>query len=121
MNSDFNIKLKKEGNEPALEITLDSEGFTVLNKTTVIPQEVGVTTGKKHFDPLIEILSKRLASIKRHFLASPFEMMLEAAKANASNKGNRPVPNFSFFLKPEKKEKVWLAFESTELIMQKVR
>ena len=65
------------------------------------------------FDPLIDILSKRLASIKRHFLASPFELMLETAKANANDKGNRSVPNFSFYIKSEKKEKVWLAFEST--------
>jgi hypothetical protein len=36
--------------------------------------------------------------------------MLEAAKANANDKGNRVVPNFSFYLKAEKKEKVWLAF-----------
>lgn len=44
-------------------------------------------------------------------------MMLEAAKANASDKGNRSVPNFSFYLKGDKKEKVWLAFESTEFMM----
>lgn len=36
--------------------------------------------------------------------------MLETAKANAADKGNRVVPNFSFYMKAENKEKVWLAF-----------
>jgi hypothetical protein len=72
---------------------------------------VGVTTGRKKFDPLLDVLSKRLASVKRHFLASPFELMLEVARDNANDKGNRLVPNFSFYLKPDKKEKVWLAFD----------
>jgi len=40
-------------------------------------------TGQKTFDPLIDILSKKMASIKRHFIASPFEKMLEAARINA--------------------------------------
>lgn len=57
------------------------------------------------------MLSKRLGSVKRHVLASPFEMMLEAVRENAGNKGNRTVPNFSFWLKGDRKEKVWLAFE----------
>ncbi len=39
--------------------------------------------------------------------------MLDAARANAADKGNRTVPNFSFDFKPDRKEKVWLAFEST--------
>ena len=67
-------------------------------------------TGKKKFDPLLEILSKRLASVKRHVLASPFEMMLETARDNANDKGSRSLPNFSFYLKADRKEKVWLAF-----------
>jgi hypothetical protein len=91
---------------------LDNEGFTALYKSFIPPQEVGVTTDRKKFDPLIEALSKKLASIKRHFLASPFEIMIEAARLNATDKGNREVPRFSFYLKPDKKEKVWLAFES---------
>ena len=49
--------------------------------------------------------------MKRHVLASPFEIMLEAARDNASNKSNKTVPNFSFWLKKDRKEKVWLAFE----------
>ena len=40
--------------------------------------------------------------------------MLIAAQANASDKGNRVVPNFSFYLKTERREKVWLAFESIQ-------
>ena len=70
-------------------------------------------TGKHKFDPLIDMLSKRLSSIKRNFLSSPFEMMLEAVRVNAQEKGNVQVPNFSFFFKPDQKEKIWLAFEST--------
>jgi hypothetical protein len=65
---------------------------------------------------LIETLSKRLSSIKRHFLGSVFEKMLDAVRVNALEKGNRVEPNFSFYLKPDKKEKVWIAFESKELI-----
>jgi hypothetical protein len=76
---------------------------------------VPVTSDRRKFDPLIDVLSKRLASIKRHFLASPFEIMIEAARLNASDKGNRDVPKFSFYLKPERKEKVWLAFESNPI------
>lgn len=102
--------MRNDAHNPSLEITLDSEGFTILNKNTIVKEDVGVLTGKKKFDPLIDVLSKRLASVKRHFLASPFEIMLEAAKENAADKGNRVVPNFSFYLKPDRKEKVWLAF-----------
>lgn len=90
---------------------MDNEGFTALNKCTVVPQEIGVLTGRKKFEPLIDILSKRLASVKRHVLASPFEIMLEAVRDNALNKANRTVPNFSFWLKADRREKVWLAFE----------
>ena len=118
---DFAVSLKKDGNEPVLEILLGAEGFTTLNKTTPLPQEVGILTGKKSFDPLLDILSKRIASIKRHFLASPFEIMLEAAKLNAEDKGNRTVPNYSFYIKADKKEKVWLAFESTLTLKQKTK
>jgi len=103
--------LVQQGQQPALEIVLDNEGFTALNKSTVVPQETGVLTGRKKFEPLIEILSKRLASVKRHVLASPFEIMLEAVRDNALNKANRTVPNFSFWLKADRREKVWLAFE----------
>ncbi len=45
-------------------------------------------------------------------MASPFEKMLDAVKVNALEKGNRVEQNFSFYLKPDKKEKIWLAFES---------
>lgn len=38
--------------------------------------------------------------------------MLEASRDNAINKTNKNVPNFSFWLKGDRKEKVWLAFES---------
>ena len=110
-----------EGNQSALEIKLDSEGFTALNKSTVIKEDTGVLTGKKKFDPLISVISKRLASVKRHFLASPFEIMLEAAKENANDKGNRTVPNFSFYIRENKKEKVWLAFESKFELTKKIR
>jgi hypothetical protein len=58
-------------------------------------------------------MSKKLASIKRHFLASPFEMMLDAVRLNSADKGSRSLPNFSFYMKANRKEKVWLAFEST--------
>ena len=80
---------------------------------------MGVLTGKHKFDPLIDVLSKRLSSIKRNFLASPFEIMLEAVRVNAQEKGNVQVPNFSFFFKPDHKEKIWLAFESTPVTRQK--
>ena len=118
---DFNVRCVGEGNQSALEIKLDSEGFTALNKSTVIKEDTGVLTGKKKFDPLISVLSKRLASVKRHFLASPFEIMLEAAKENANDKGNRTVPNFSFYIRENKKEKVWLAFESKFELTKKIR
>ena len=98
---------------PALEISLDAEGFTILNKEFVPTQATGITTGKGKFDPLIEALSKRLASIKRHLLAPIFEKFLEGVGANALEKGNRAEQNFSFYLKAEKKEKVWIAFESS--------
>jgi RNA binding exosome subunit len=104
------LKISNTGGEPALEISLDTEGFTVLNKEFVPTQESGITTGKGKFDALIDTLSKRLSSIKRHFLASTFEKMLEAVKVNALEKGNRVEQNFSFYLKPDKKEKVWIAF-----------
>ena len=65
------------------------------------------------------MLSKRLSSIKRNFLSSPFEMMLEAVRVNAQEKGNVQVPNFSFCFKPDRKEKIWLAFESTPRIRQR--
>ena len=68
---------------------LDAEGFTILNKEFVPTQVVGITTGKGKFDPLIDALSKKLGSIKRHFLGSVFEKYLEAVKANALEKGNR--------------------------------
>jgi hypothetical protein len=101
----------QQAGQTALEIVLDNEGFTALSKSTVLPVETGVLTGRKKFEPLIEVLSKRLASVKRHVLASPFEIMLEAARENAVNKGNKTVPNFAFWLKGDRKEKVWLAFE----------
>jgi hypothetical protein len=100
---DFSVKISKTGNEPALEISLDAEGFTILNKEFVPGQVSGITTGKGKFDPLIDALSKRLSSIKRHFLASSFEKMLDAVRANALEKGNRMEQNFSFYLKPDRK------------------
>lgn len=109
---DFGVKYTVVNGTPALEISLDAEGFTILNKEFVPTQETGITTGKGKFDPLIEALSKRLASIKRHFLASIFEKFLDAVRANALEKGNRVEQNFSFYLKADKKEKVWIAFES---------
>jgi hypothetical protein len=117
---DFNVKISNTGGEPALEISLDAEGFTILNKEFVPAQESGITTGKGKFDPLIDTLSKRLSSIKRHFLASTFEKMLDAIRVNALEKGNRVEPNFSFYLKPEKKEKVWIAFESSTYMMKRI-
>jgi hypothetical protein len=38
INLDFNVKIVKAGGEPALEISLDSEGFTLLNKEFVPTQ-----------------------------------------------------------------------------------
>ncbi len=46
--------------------------------------------------------------------------MLDAIRANALEKGNRVEPNFSFYLKPDKKEKVWIAFESKNRIMKEI-
>lgn len=102
----------KINGEAALEITLDAQGFTIHNQNFKPTEEVGILTGKRKFDPLIEALSKKLASIKRHFLSSPFEIMLEAVRANSIDKAGRNVPNFSFYFKADKKEKIWLAFES---------
>jgi predicted AlkP superfamily phosphohydrolase/phosphomutase len=103
-----------------LEITLDSQGFTILNQNFKQQEATGIITDKKKFDPLIEALSKKLASIKRHFLASPFEMMLELIRANTADKGNRTIPNFSFYLKADKREKIWIALESTQTFIEKL-
>lgn len=62
---------------------------------------------------IIDILSKKLASIKRHFMSSPFEMILQAVESNHREKGNRKVNNLCYFTKQEQKEKVWIAFEGT--------
>ena len=69
---DFTIKTVQKGHEHALVLTLDAEGFAAITKSTTLPPGTVVEAGKKKFDPIIDILSKRIASIKRHFLASPF-------------------------------------------------
>lgn len=110
----FGLRVVKDGGEAALEISLDAQGFTLLNQNFKQAEETGITTGRKKFDALIEAMSKKLASIKRHFLASPFEMMLDAVRLNSADKGSRSLPNFSFYMKANRKEKVWLAFEKTQ-------
>jgi hypothetical protein len=46
----------------------------------------GELTGKKKLDAIFTEVSKRFACVKRHFFASPFEMMLIASKNNFENK-----------------------------------
>ena len=41
-----------------------------------------------------------MASIKRHFFASPFEMMLETVAFNHTNKGTKTLPNLVYNVKP---------------------
>lgn len=59
-----------------LQITIDNEGLTNFMKTFKESEEVGVTSGRKKFDAVFEVLGKKFSSIKRHFTASPFEIML---------------------------------------------
>jgi hypothetical protein len=47
-------------------------------------------------------------------------MMLEIIRANAADKGNRGISNFSFYLKADKKEKIWIALESTKIFIEKL-
>ena len=95
-----------------LEIVVNEESLTFAIKEYGNKEESGITTGKKKFDHVFDILSKKLASIKRHFFASPFEMMLEAVAHNEKNKDSKLLPNLSYNLKPNSHEKVWLAFQS---------
>lgn len=104
----------------AIEITLDSEGLTNINKGFKEKEELGITTGKKQFEGLFDALSKKVASIKRHFMASPYEMMLEVIAANSKDKTSKAVGNLSFYTKGGKKEKTWIAFESTLWWIQKI-
>ena len=76
-------------------------------------------TGKKKFDAYFELISKKLASIKRHFFASPFEMMAETVKHNHETKDSRALPNLSFITKEDGKEKIWIVFESIKIIKKK--
>ena len=76
-------------------------------------------TSKKKFDAYFDLISKKLASIKRHFFASPFEMMSETVKHNQETKSSNTLPNISFITKEDGKEKVWIVFESTPILKQK--
>ena len=88
-------------------------------KNITIKEETGIMTGKKKFDAYFDLISKKLASIKRHFFASPFEMMLETVRHNHENKDSRTLPNLSFTTKHDGKEKVWIVFESRKIINKK--
>lgn len=66
-------------------------------------KESGILTGKKKFDAVFDELSKKLACIKRHFFASPFEMMLIAVKNNYENKTSDNIQNFCYYTKPDRK------------------
>ena len=65
-----------------LEIMVNEESLSFAIKEYGNKEETGITTGKKKFDHVFEELSKKLGSIKRHFFASPFEMMLETVAHN---------------------------------------
>lgn len=71
-------------------------------------------TGKKKLDAVFAEISRRLACVKRHFFASPFEVMLNAAKNNEEKKGGEDVASLCYYTKAERKEKIWLAFESKD-------
>lgn len=81
-NLEFTVRLSEFKNEKAVQIIIDNEILTTLTKTFKEPTESGILTGKKKLDVIFTDISKRLACIKRHFFASPFEMMLIATKAN---------------------------------------
>lgn len=66
------MEINKLGNEEWLQISLNTEGLNAYNQTFVAKEEKGITTGKKKYDALFEYLSKKFASIKRHFFASPY-------------------------------------------------
>lgn len=94
---------------------MDQNGVSQWNQSFKEKEDksVGIQTGTKPFDALFDMLSKKIASIKRHFLSSPYEIMLDAIALNSKDKtANKSVNNLSFYTKAEKKEKIWLAFES---------
>ncbi len=70
------------GTEKAIRIQVDNDVLQEVRKNFKETKETGILTGKKKFDAIFAELSNRLACIKRHFFASPFEMMLTAIKNN---------------------------------------
>lgn len=92
---------------------IDDEAISHAVKQYGNMEETGVITGRKKFDTVFEMLSRKMASIKRHFFASPYEMMLEAIAHNEKSKETRMVPNLSYNLKPNSHERIWIIFNST--------
>ena len=116
---DFQIELVNREHKKVLEIGIENECLTNIMKNFNAKEHTGIISGKKKFDAVFDFISKKMASIKRHFFASPFEMMLEAAHHNCNSPDHRRVPNLSYRTR-EGKEKVWLTFERTKKIIQEI-
>ena len=111
--ADFQIGLKTDSHhQKVLEIGIDNETLGNVMKNFKQKEDTGITSGKKKFDAVFEFISKKMASIKRHFFGSVFEIALETAKHNHENKDSKMIPNISFHTKFDSKEKIWIAFES---------
>lgn len=113
MTVDYKIGLTKKDHSDYLEIVIDDEAISHAMKEYGNKEETGVITGRKKFDTVFEMLSRKMATIKRHFFASPYEMMLDAIAHNEKSKETRMVPNLSYNLKPQSHERIWIIFNST--------
>lgn len=110
--ADAKVGLKRVDHLDAVEIIIDNDALTAFNQNFIPKEEGGITTGKKKFDALFDYLSKKLGTVKRHFFASSFEMMIDAVAFNHANKGSKQLPNLVYNIKAGGKERVWISFES---------